>query len=64
MNMFDWFTPNARAAAAFDAKTLTRIFGRRALVQAHGFAARAHFDGHRGRLRHWRLVAKEIARGR
>jgi hypothetical protein len=62
--MFDWITPRARAAAAFDARTLTRIFGRQALGHAHSFAARARYDGYERHFRHWRLVAKEINRTR
>jgi hypothetical protein len=64
--MFAWMTKRkvARAAATFDAITLSRVYGQRALAEAQRLAARARHDGRDHHSRHWRLVAKEIGRGR
>jgi hypothetical protein len=54
----------ARAAATFDAITLSRVYGHQALAEAQRLAARARHDGRDYHFRHWHLVAKEIARRR
>jgi hypothetical protein len=54
----DWKV--ARAAATFDAITLTRVYGQRAVAEARRLAARARHDGRDRHFRHWHLVAKKI----
>jgi hypothetical protein len=62
MFVWIWKWKAARAAATFDAITLVRVYGQRALAEAQILAARAQHDGRGRHLRHWRLVAKTISR--
>jgi hypothetical protein len=64
--MFAWMRKwkVARAAASFDATTLSRVYGQRAVAEARRLAARARYDGRDHHFRHWHLVAKKIGRHR
>jgi hypothetical protein len=52
----------ARAAAAFDARTLMLVFGENAIAEAERLALSGKSFGHLRRARHWRRVARELRR--
>jgi hypothetical protein len=52
----------ARAAAAFDARTLAIVFGGDAFAEAQRLALSASSFGRPKQVKHWERVAKLIAR--